>query len=189
MKKDEKNERRRLAAEGARKQLTEGTWPQVMMVFGYLNPKAPRTLEDELDRLKVFYEQAVCPSIAEFVELVRFAEKEHSMTMSFKFSTRRRLVPGEAPEPTAENAMLLFTSCDILVGTRYGAEGAAVWLKNFSEAMSHMAPEQVQVMDKIFAEAVEFLKGPSRKTTLREMLKDAVLGEGETLESPKVSKH
>lgn len=188
MEQGEKDERRRLVAEGARKQLADGTWPQVMMVFGYPTPKAPRVAEEEFDRLKAFYEQAKYPNLAVFVDLVRFAEKENGVTMSFNLSTRRRLVPGDAPEVTTESVALLFSSRDILVGTRYGVEGAAVWLKNFSEAIPHMAPESVQVMDKIFGEAIEHFQGPSRKTTVAEMAKAAILGEGEALESPKVSK-
>lgn len=182
-------ERRRLVTEGARKQLAEGTWPQVMGVFGYRNPNGPRVLDEEFLRLKALYEQAACQNMAAFIELVRFQEKEHGVTMSFSLSTRRRLVPGEAPEPTKENAMLLFSSRDVLVGTRFGVEGAVVWFKNFSEAMPNLVSETVQVMDKIFGEALEFFKGPSRSTTVGDMLKSAVLGEGEVLAAPEVSKH
>jgi len=185
----EKEERRRLVAEGARKQLAEGTWPQVMAVFGYANPKAPRVSDDEFVRLKKHYGQATCPNMMHFIELLHFAEKEHGVTMSFNFSMRRRLVPGETPELNAESAMLLFSCPDILVGTRHGIEGAAIWLKNFSEVMPDLVPESVQVMEKIFGEALEFLKGPSRKTTVEEMFRSAILGEGEVLEPPKVSKH
>lgn len=185
----EKHERRRLVVEGARKQLAEGTWPQVMMVFGYRNPKAPRATDIEFVRLKMLYEQATCPNMAAFVELVRFQEKEHNVTMSFNLSMRRRLVPGEASEPTSETAMLLFSCPDILVGTRYGMEGAVVWFKNFFEAMPNLAPESLQVMDKIFGEALEFLKGPSRTTTVGEMFKSAVLCEDDALKTPDVSQH
>lgn len=156
----DQEERQRLVVEGARKQLDEGTWPQVMMVFGYPTPKAPPTVDEEFIRLKVLYEQASCPNMAAFIGIVWFAEKENGVSMSFNLSMRRRLTPGEAPEPTAENAMLLFSCPDILVGTRYGVEGAMVWFKNFSEAISRLAPESVQVMDKVFGEAVEFFKGP-----------------------------
>ncbi len=185
----DQEERRRLVAKGARKQLAEGTWPQVMMVFGYPTPKAPITADEEFARLKTFYEQASCPNMAAFIDMVRFAEKENGMSMSFNLSLRRRLTPGEAPETTPENAMLLFLCPDILVGTRWGIEGAAIWFKNFSEAIPQLVPESVQVMDKIFGEAVEFLKRPSHKTNVAEMFKSAVLGEGKILETPKVSKH
>lgn len=187
----DKEERRRLAAEGARKQLAEGTWPQVMTIFGYPNPKAPRTADEEFARLKTLYGQANCPNMVAFIELVQFKEKEHDVTMSFNLSMRRRLVPGDAAPLNAESAMLLFSCPDILVGTRYGVEGAAVWFKNFSEAMPNMAPESVQLMDKIFGEAVEFLRsGTSRRTTVEDMFKSAVLGEGDAPESPDaLSKH
>lgn len=185
----DQEEGRRLVAEGARKQLADGTWPQVMMVFGYPTPKAPLTSDEEFARIKALYEQAACPNMAAFIEMVRFSEKEHCVSMSFNLSMRRRLTPGEAPEPTSENAMLLFSCPDILVGTRYGVEGAAVWFKNFSEAIPRLAPESAQVMDKIFGEAIEFLKGPSRKTNVAEMFKSAVLGEGDALKTPDVSTH
>ncbi|MEK7505759.1 MAG: hypothetical protein AAB597_02600 [Patescibacteria group bacterium] len=190
MEANEEEERRRLVAEGARKQLAEGTWPQVMGVFGYRNPKAPRTPDEEFVRLKALYGRADCSNMAEFVDLVRFAEKEHGVAMSFNLSMRRRLVPGEAPESTAQNAMLLFSCPDILVGTRNGLEGAAVWLKNCYEAVQHLPPESVQVMDKIFGEALGFLKGPSRMTTVEDMLRSAVLGEGDALKPADIpSKH
>lgn len=185
----DQEERRRLVAEGARKQLADETWPQVMMVFGYPTPKSPLTADEEFTRLKTFYEQAACPNMATFIDMVRFSEKEHGVSMSFNLSMRRRITPGEAPESTLENAMLLFSCPDILVGTRYGVEGAAVWLKNFSEAVPRLAPESVQFMDKIFGEAIEFLKGPSRKTNVAEMFKSDVLGEGDALETPDVSTH
>ncbi len=175
-----KEERRRLVAEAARKQLADGTWPQVMAVFGYPNPKAPRTSDEEFARLKMFYEEVACPNIAAFVELVCFAEKENGMTMSFNFSMRRRLVSGDAPEPTAESAMRLLTSPDLLVGTRRRVEGAAIWLKSFSEVMSTFATESIQVMDKIFGEAVELFKEPSHRMTAQEMFESVVFGKDES---------
>ncbi|PIR86391.1 hypothetical protein COU13_01210 [Candidatus Kaiserbacteria bacterium CG10_big_fil_rev_8_21_14_0_10_43_70] len=184
-----KEERRRLAAEDAREQLADGTWPQVMVVYGYTNPSAPRVPDEEFTRLKALYEQAACPNVATFIELVRFVEKEHGVTMSFNLSLRRRLVPGEVPETTTENARLYFSCPDILVGTRGGVEGAMVWFKNFYEAIGIVPSESAQVMDKIFGEAVEFLKGPSRETNNEEMFKSVVSGECDVLHPPKVSKH
>ena len=178
--KEESEKRRRLIVEGARKQLAEGTWPEVMMVFVYRNAKAPRTPDAEFARLKELFEQASCLNIAAFIELARFQEKEHGVTTSFNLSMRRRLVPNEAPL-TLENAILLLSCPDILVGTRRGIEGAAVWFKSFSEAIPHVPPESLQVMDKIFGEAVEFLKGPSREATVGEMFRSAILGEGDAL--------
>jgi hypothetical protein len=188
-----KNERGRLAAEVARKQLADGTWPEVMEVFGYPNPKAPRISDKEYDRLKALFEKATCPNMAAFIELLRFAEKEHGVTMSFNLSMRKRLVPGKAPQLVPENlrlfANLLFSTPDILVGTRSGIEGAAVWLKNFSEVMSNSAPESVQVLDKIFGEANELLKRPSHKTNIAKMFKSTVLGEDDASKPPDVSSH
>ncbi len=180
-------ERRRHRAESARKQLADGTWPQVMMVFAYMNPKAPRIPGEEFDRLTAFYEQAACANMVQFIELLRSAETERDVTMSFNFSMRRRLVPGDAPEATPENARLLFSCPDILVGTRTGTEGAAVWLKNFSEAMPSLVPESVQVIDKIFGEAIPFLKGSYRPVTLEELFRSAILGEDGAVEPLEVS--
>ncbi len=185
---DEKEDHRRIA-EGARRRLAEGTWPQVVAVFGYANPNAPRTPEEEFIRLGAVYAQVACPNLVRFIELLRFTEQEHGVTMSFNLSLRRRLVPGDAPEPTAETVMFLFSCPDILVGTRGGVEGAAVWLKNFSEAIPSLPPESVQMMDKIFGEAVEVLTGPSRATTVQEMFESVVLGEGETLAPPTRTEH
>lgn len=185
----DREERRKLAAESARKHLAEGTWPEVMAVFGYLNPRAPKVPEQEFARLKTFYEQAKCPNIAAVVELVRLKEQEAGVTISFNLSLRRRSVPGEAPEPTSENAQLFFSCPDILVGTRRGVEGAAVWFKNFSEAIPQLAPESIQMMDKIFGEALVLLKGPSRKSTVGEMMDSVLSGEGKLRSTPEVLKH
>ncbi|MDB5225242.1 MAG: hypothetical protein JWL87_194 [Candidatus Adlerbacteria bacterium] len=176
MKQQDTGDRRRLVAEAAQKQLTDGTWPQVMKVFGYQNPKAPRVPDEEFARLKALYEQAACPNLAAFVDLVRFKEKERDVTMSFNLSLRLRLASG------ADNAALILSSPDIMVGTRYGIEGAAVWLKNFFEAVPDSAPESVQLMDKIFGEAVEFLQGTPRQATLEDMVKFAITGEGDIFE-------
>ncbi len=184
---DDRERRQRLVVEGARKQLANGTWPQVMAVFGYPTPKAPRTTDEEFARLKVFYEQKNCMAMAKFIDLVRFTEKENGITMSFNLSMRLRPKPGEKPEPTPENIMLLFSCPDILVGTRGGVEGAAVWFKNLSEATPRMAPESLQVVEKIFGKAVEILQDPSNKVPASEMFQSVFLDE--TLERPRVSKH
>ncbi len=155
-----KEELRRLVVEGARKTLAEKTWPRVMAIFAYPTPKAPRASDAEFDRLKNFYEQSNCPHIAAFVDHVRFFEKEHSMSMSFSLSLRRRNTPDDTTVPTPENVVEFFSTPDILVGTRGGSEGAAVWLKNFSEAVPQLVPESVQVMDKIFGEVLSKLQEP-----------------------------
>ncbi len=166
----DREERRKLAGESARKHLAEGTWPEVMAVFGYQNTRAPKVPAEEFDRLKALYEQANCPNMVAMIELLRLKEQEAGVTMSFNLSLRRRMVPGEAPEATSENAWLFFSCPDILVGTRRGVEGAAVWFKNFSEAIPQLAPESIQMMDKIFGEALVFLKGPSHTSTVGEMM-------------------
>lgn len=167
----EREERKMRAIKYARKQLVEGTWPQVMAVFEYKNPKAPRTPDEEFALLEALYKRASCPNIATFIELVHFAEREHDVTKSFNISLCRRLVRGKIPKLTAKNSISLFITCpDILVGTRGGIEGAVTWLKTFSEAMPRVPPELIQVMDKIFGEAVEFLRDPSLAMIVKEML-------------------
>ena len=179
---NDENERKRLVVEGARKQLDTGTWPQVMGVFGYKNPNAPRTPDEEYDRLKCLFERALCPNMVQFIEWLRFAEAENHVTMSYNFSMSWRLTAEDKPTGTLNDARLLFGCPDVLVGTRSGVEGAAVWLRNFSQAMTMMAPEPLQVMDKIFGEAVALLLRESgRWVSVEDMFRSAVLGEKDAL--------
>lgn len=180
-----KGERHKVEAEAARKQLAEGTWPQVMTVFGYDNPKAPRKADGEIARIKKLFEEASCPNMATFIELVRFEEQERQVTRSFNLSMCGRLTPGDVPL-TPTNAALLFSTPDILVGTRNGIEGAIDWFKNFSEAIPKMMPESVQIFDKIFGDAVVFLQGPSRKTTVEDMIQSVVSDEDVSSEPAEV---
>ncbi len=188
MKNRKDDERRRLVAESSQKQLADGTWPAVMMVFGYFNPSATRTLDSKFDLLRKFYERAKCTNMVVFLDMVRFSEAEHATTVSFNFSMCWRLVRGKIPEFTAKNAAYFMSTPDILVGSRGGPIGAAFWLKKFTETMPSLAPESIQVMDKIFGEANRFLVGPSRTMTITDMFKYAV-GEGEALKPPNVRKH
>ncbi|MDB5188208.1 MAG: hypothetical protein JWO50_728 [Candidatus Kaiserbacteria bacterium] len=190
MGKDKKAEQRRLAIIGARKQLAEGTWPKVMTVFEYLNPKAPRTPAEEFARLKSFYEHAALPNMTVFVDLLSFAEKEHNVTISYNLSMCWRHLPENAPPEsiTTEEAMAFLSCPDVLVGTRNGSEGAAVWLRHFSEAIPKIAPEPIQVWDKIFGEAVELLKKQPRKVSIEDIVNAVFLGEDEDLNFLKSSK-
>ena len=185
----EREERLRRTVENARKQLAEGTWPEVMEVFGYPNPQAPRVADEELTQLKEFYEQTGCTNMAMFVDVLRFAEIEHGVTMSFNFSMRWRTVSKETLQTDSEQAMSLLSCPDILVGTRRGVEGAASWLKNFSKAVPQLPVESVQIMDKIYGEAVQILQSPSRITTIGEMLDSLVSDSDSTAESPRTSEH
>lgn len=152
----DKEERRRLVAEASRKQLAEGTWPQVMAIFRYPTPRAPRKSDNEIDLLKNIFEKADLKNMGTFVELVRLEERRMNMSMSFNFSMNRRLAKGEAL--TSENALAFFLCPDILVGTRGGKEGAFTWLEHFTQAMADAVPEAVQIFEKIFGEAGEILK-------------------------------
>lgn len=183
------DERRRLVAESARKQLADGTWPEVMMVFSYANHKAPLTTDEEFARLKSWYEQAACPSMAQFVDLLRFAEKVNGTAMSYNFSMRRRLGAERNQDPDSLNSVLAALCPDVLVGTRRGVDGAAVWLAMFAQVVPNLAPESVQVMDKVFGEALVFLRGTTQSVTFEELLKAGLTGEGMLFDSPAVSKH
>lgn len=183
---DQEEARRQATAEGARKHLANGTWPQVMAIFAYPTPRAPRTPEEEFARLKDIYEKANLPAMARFLELVQFDEAARGFSMSYNLSTRGRFAPGDAPDLTAENLLQFFLSRDILVGTRGGIEGAAVWFNNFAEALPKLVPESTLVMDKIFEEAVPLLEGPGRETSLAEMFEAVVTGEGAIFEGPDV---
>jgi hypothetical protein len=150
----------------ARKQLAEGTWGEVMAVFGYPNPRAPRTSPEEFKRFKAFYESLGYPNLAKFAETVAFEEQQNNVTMSYNLSMRTR---------SGNPAEFLMTP-DIMVGTRWGIEGAAVWLKNLSEVIPEAIPETVQIFEKVFGEALKFLAQPGRKVTLDQMVEHVVAG-------------
>lgn len=156
-----------------RKTLEDKTWPQVMMVFGYPNPKAERKPDSEFARLKDIFGRANCPNMVAILDLVRFEEERLGVAMSFNLSMRRRAVPGDA-EPIGENVLGFFSTPDILVGTRRGVESAFHWFNNLSEAMGNMLPEEAQIFDRIFGEAVEFFKGTPRPQTVEGMITEVV---------------
>jgi hypothetical protein len=89
-------------AENAKRQLETGTWPQVMAVFGYETPRAPRKSVEEFNQLKGFFEKALYPNIVAFIDLLRLEEERMGVSMSFNVQLRRRSVPGEVL-PTAGN--------------------------------------------------------------------------------------
>lgn len=179
----QKEERRKLVAEHARKQLADGSWPEVMAVFAYPTPRAPRVEVAEWERLKGSFEAQKLHNMSAFVGLALMDEQAHNVTMSYNFSMRRRDEP-DISKLTPQNVMAFLGTPDILVGTRMGIEGAYVWLKNFSEAMIDAIPEAVQVFDKIFGEAVAKMQGPSTNMTLGEMAEAALGGKLPKLEVP-----
>ncbi len=175
----DQEERQKHLIESSRKQLADGTWPQVMMVWGYKNPRAPRISDEQYACIKEFFLKENCPAMAEFVDLLQFVEKEHNVTMSFNFSMQRRAPPEESGT-VPEIIVLSVLHCpDVLVGTRNGIQGAGIWLKNFSEAIPKLPTEAVQIMNKIFSEAVIFIRGSSKVMPFEELLRYALSGEGE----------
>lgn len=175
------------AREKAQRQLVEGTWPQVLSVCGYKNPDAPRTKEEEAERLRIFYQGAACHNISQFVEFVTFAEKEYGVPVSFSFVMKYRISAGD-DEPTPENLLALFSCPDVMVGSRFGNKGAMEWLREFSELMPRLPLEAILIMDKIFGEALVFFGGPSWTISLDEMLRAIVSNEEGFLDIPEVPK-
>lgn len=161
--------RRALTAERARKQLANKSWPEVVAVFQYENPRATLKSAEETDRIKRVLATAGCANMVVFLELVRFEEAQHSIVMSYNLSLRSRNVSFDTND-ASQNALAILMCPDILVGTRRGIEGAMDWLSNVSKAVPDFVPESLRVMDNIFGEAVEMLKGASIPLTLEDML-------------------
>ncbi len=170
-------------AAASRVQLETGTWPQVMAVFTYQNRRASLTEVSEFVRLTAFYEDAGLQHLASFTRLVQFEEQAQKVPVSFNFSMRPRFPPENAPSDRTHPAAFLGFP-DVLVGTRNGIEGAAVWLRNFAAAVPGLVPESAQVMDKIFGEALTLLAGSSQRVTLEEMFRTAFGLESATLPAP-----
>lgn len=174
-----KLERRAALAEAARLQLAEGTWPQVLALFRYYNPRAPLTEAAEFERIALLYRQANLQHLATFTELVQLKERSHNIVVSFNFSM------GPRSRSHAGGAATFFGFPDILVGTRNGVEGAAAWLRNFAVAIPELVPESVQVMDKIFGEALTVIAtGSSGRITFQDMLAVAAGGDFPPLTNP-----
>lgn len=182
----DEDERRRQLAENARKRLANGRWPQVVGVFQYENPKAPQTTPEEFARLQALFTQAGHVNMATFLEHLQFKEKELGVSLSFNLSMAYRLTPEE--EQRMDSFQNILGCPDMLVGTRRGVEGAAVWLKNFSEAMVTAVPENVQLVDKVFGEALVLLQNPSVSLSLGEML-DFAMGRADLAKPKEPSKH
>jgi hypothetical protein len=102
---------------------------------------------------------------------------------------RKRLGAQRDQDPDSFNSVLAALCPDVLVGTRRGVDGAAIWLATFSQVVPTLAPETVQVMDKVFGEALVFLRGTTQSVTLEELLKAGLTGEGKLFDPPAVSKH
>jgi hypothetical protein len=153
-------------------QLDTGTWPAVMMVFGYNCPNAARHSDQEFAELKSKFEQAGLTNIVACMDVMRFEEQRKDVPQSFNFSTMQRTKP-DHPERTKENVQAFFATRDILVGTRGGTIAHFGWLQQFAEVMPTMASEAAQVFDKIFGEALDHLKMPAQEVSLDEMVSKA----------------
>lgn len=157
--------RKKEAAEAARKQLDEGTWPQVTEVFEFWTPRAPHHADGDFARIREAFERAGCANIAAFAEFVRLCERRKGMPVSFNLRMRRRFVPGVAA-PAGGNVVPFPSHPDILVGTRGEKEASFEWLENFAGALPGGSPEEMRVFDKIFGEAVDLLKRAEGGATL-----------------------
>lgn len=157
------DQRFRNMAERARTQLEDGTRPQVVMVCVYPNPRAPRTSDEEYAELKAAFLAAQCPSAAFLVGAVQFMEAGKRVTVSVNLKRVPRVETWEA----------LVSCCDMLLGTRMGVEGAAVWLKKYHEALPRLPDEVVQLMEKYFAEAAELLTKAGRRVSVAELFGEA----------------
>lgn len=169
--------RQRIRCKRARERLAEGTWPQVVAVFGYRNPDVPRATKETFFELRRIYSEVECPNFVAFVSSVEFEESRHNTSMSFKLSMIRR----GSSKSDLQDPLRSIWCLDVLVGTRSGAKTAVGWLKNFAESIPHLPPEGLQFMDKIFGEAVAQLSAPSQVTSYAEMARfalgiDEVLG-------------
>jgi hypothetical protein len=163
-------ERRKRMATNSAAHLANGTWPQVLSVFGYENPRAPRVDPETYQKLRNVFEAAGCAQIAAFAGLVSIEERARGMTMSFNFSLCRRRQPGNVQD-SEESLMDHLGTPDMLIGTRKGVEGAAVWLEKFASTLaSQLPPESIQFMDKIFGEAVACMLARSQRLTLEDLV-------------------
>jgi hypothetical protein len=161
---------RQKIAEGARKQLAMGTWPQVMAVFAYPTPKAPRHSDEEVAPLKQALEEAGLKNMSLFFDLARLDEQRLGVPMSYNLSVNRRLAQGEVLN--SENAWAFLLCPDVLVGTRWGLDASFEWFKNFIDAIPRLVPESLQVFDKVFGEANEHLKATGEQTTLAAIIEE-----------------
>jgi hypothetical protein len=165
----------------ARKILDSGTWAKVMGVFGYQNHHLARNSEAEFDNLKSAFKAAELQNMVAFVDIVHFEEELHGTAMSFNMNTMRRPTKEDEASPE-KDLMMLFSSQNILIGTRNGQECAIDWLKNFVKAAETLPHESALVIDKIFGEALEFFKGTSKKMTVGEMITSAISEDASLLE-------
>lgn len=179
-------ERRHRMATNAAVHLANGTWPQVLAVFGYENPRAPRVGPETYERLKDTFERAGCVQVAAFAGLVSMQEKERGVTMSFNVSLCKRRRPGNVQDNDESLTDDLATP-DMLIGTRKGVEGAAVWLEKFAAQLIQMPPESIEFMDKVFGEAVACMLKHSQRLSLDDLF-DLAFGQTTLGESGKTTK-
>lgn len=185
---DDVAEQRRLVEAGARKLLADGTWPEVVALYSYENPMAPRVPAEEYERLKGIFNAAKLPNLVKFVEIVAFNEQAHNVTMSFKLTLQQRMTAEELAKTTAEEMVKFLNTPDILVGSNRDVEGAAIWLNNLAETMSAEVPEMIQVIDKIFGQANKFLSIPDEQKTLSEMFERLFSGAAKIVVPPPAKK-
>ncbi len=185
---DEVAERRRLVEAGARKLLADGTWPEVVALYSYENPMAPRVHVEEYERLQSIFAAAGLDHLVKFVEIVAFNEQAHNVTMSFKLILRQRVTAEELAKMTAEEMVKFLDTPDILIGSNREVEGAAIWLNNLAETMSAEVPEMIQVIDKIFGQANKYLSIPDEQRTLSEMFERLFSGAAKIVVPPPAKK-
>lgn len=142
--------------------------PRVMAVFVYSNPGAPRTPEEVYKQLIDRFERANCHNLAKFLEFVQFEEKSRGMTLSYNLSLAPPTTDPHAPR-TSDDVAAYFAYNDILVGSRYGEEGAIAWFTLLSQKMDEALPGRVQFVDKIFGLALVHVSSPLQTTTVQEM--------------------
>lgn len=167
-----KDERRTWLAAQSRKQLEDGTWPQVLAVFAYQTPRAPLQSADAFAVLKQHFDTRGLANFSAFTDLVVMEERLNGVSMSFNLSMRRRDIPKDLSP--AQLAMSMLSTPDILVGTRWGVESAYHWLRNLTQAAEQLPEESFRVFDKVFGEALEHLKGVGKPTSLAQMLEEVM---------------
>jgi hypothetical protein len=142
--------------------------PQVVQIWGYSNPKALLTSDEEFIRLIKRFENVQCTSIAKFIEGIQIEEKEHKVAMSYNFT----LLPPNvdlSKNPSLEDVMAAMRQRDLLVGTRRGDKSAITWLTQFADSMTDADHGALQFADGIFAQALTYFSSTRQTTSLEEM--------------------
>lgn len=152
----------------SQKETVSKSYPKVLTVFGYTNPKAPKTEALEFDRLIALFQKINCHNVAKFIESIRFEETQRNVTMSYNFVLCPRDITLNK-ETSLDEAMSFFQQSDFLVGTRRGVEGAMVFFKKLAEFVESLDQEHLQFTDGIFSEALVYFCGNVEKTSLTEL--------------------